>query len=501
MISAEQLASSLSEHDTVDPENQFAVSLAEARRVYRPHAPEEEGRYMLLLVSAGVAAGAEKISVERSGHTYRLAMEKAYIGERELLQAVENPQNCAPNSSASELASAMRRAFNERAVEISVRVGASPGSKPYARVFRADNKKPKPTVAPDWRGVEVEISFEPSWGQQFKGFLASLGGFVGMPAEERLVDTYADLCVVPITINKQAATRPLKLPVSPATALIGEVPAGSLGFKPDRRIDSKRWKGGLALGEGPVSLLVNGVSYGKLEGIGMAGVVFRDDLLRDASKEKLVTGDGYAQLLEELQVVRCRLFDVLGGKLENMRLMQVEPYLAELVHLYLLERLDLKSRQAIWNWMVAQFPPEKCRGVERSVVGLVMLCRLLIPDRIPHVVSAVLEDCADAVEGHHHGTHKWLKTAILLLRALPGAENQLLVGYLLLASGALHALNANKVMAEKEWLQALKTAQAYQGKQAAQLFRAHLEYAPEHAAREAARVLRMFGRSYIYAPD
>lgn len=501
MKSVEELASSLGGYGTVDPENQFARSLAEARRIYRSHAPIEEGRFMLLVVSAGVAAGAEKIAVERSGHSYRLVMEKAYIGERELLQAVEHPETCAPNSGASELASGMRLAFGEEAVEVTVRVGASPGLKSYARVFRADNQKPKPTVAPDWRGVEVELTFEPSWGQQFTGFLASLGGFVSRPPEERLLDTHADLCLVPITINKQAATRPLKLPVSPATALIGEVPAGSLGFKPDRRIDSKRWKGGLALGEGAISLMVNGVSYGKLEGIGMAGAIFCNELLRDPAKEKLVPGEGYAQLLEELVVVRCRLFDVLSGKLDDMRFMQVEPHLVDLVHLYLLERLDVKSRQAIWNWMVAQFPPQKCRGVERSVVGLVMLCRLLIPGRIPHIVSAVLEDCADAVDGHHHGTHKWLKTAILLLRALPGAENQLLIAYLLLASGALHALNANKVMAEKEWLEALKTAKAYQGEDAVDLLRAHLEHAPEQAARESARVFRMFGRSYAYDPD
>jgi hypothetical protein len=54
----EQLLAELREHGTIDSQGEFTLSLSEARRKLVQYHSSDKARYLLLLLAAGIAAGA-----------------------------------------------------------------------------------------------------------------------------------------------------------------------------------------------------------------------------------------------------------------------------------------------------------------------------------------------------------------------------------------------------------------------------------------------------------
>lgn len=492
MQRVDELLHSLREHGTLDSQGEFTVSLSEARRKLKQYHSSEPARYVLLLVSAGFASGGRSAAVTRRDHCLTIRFPGAYLSENELLQALDNPHNSA-SSAATDLVLGIQGALNHQAQEVKLRV-LSQASPSYQWVLRADSEDSQ-SVSGTCCQLELELSLDRSWSERLRGILAHLGGYAGMSEEERLLDRYGDRCLLPITTNGQAVDRPLVLPVSLAGAIVGDIPHNRLAFPTDHRIDSRRWKGALALGDGAVTLVVHQIAYCQVDSLGVEGTVYWDSLQRDVSREKIVQNEVYQQLLDELQVVRCRLFEVLAGKLDNLRFIEVEKYLPDLVRLYLTKRISRQARTALWNWVVGQFPPEKCEGSTPSVVGLMRLLHLLIPHKIPEIVSEVMEDCADSVAQHHERAHTLIQATLETLRGV-GPVDPLTEGYLLLGSGALHTLKSDERNAEKDWFQALKAAWSCPSDRAQELFHTHLAYPADHVAQQSATALRIFARRH-----
>lgn len=498
MKDVDELLRSLREHGTVDSEGQFTVSLSQARRKLKHFHSSDPARFLLLLVSSGIASGATSIKVERAQRSLHLWCEDAYLPEGELLQTLEKPQSVNPNSGAGDLVAGIQGSFTQRAASVQVEV-LHPQKRSYSWTLLPSSEESHEVRAEGRRGMEIWVRFEPRWDQRLKSLFTSLRGYAGMPPEERLVDRFADRSLVPITLDGQMVNRALVLPDSVASAVIGEMPENRVGSPFHVTWEGRDWRGVLALSSSPVQLVVNGISYCQIESLGVGGVVYCDNLIRDASREKIVQNAAYNSLVQDLQEHRWRLFELLAERIESLTLDQARPYLPPLLSAFLAGRLPADARRQIWSWMVGQVPDRVSSSLKPSVDGLVRLIEVLLPEGRDRVIADLLDECADATAADDSRALQLTRTTNTALRALAGPRDHLLEGYLLLASGALHALKGDKISAEKSWFEALNTAWSCPSQKAQELFHVHLGYPEAHIARQAASVLRMYSR--VWAPS
>jgi hypothetical protein len=256
----DELLRSLREHGTVDSEGQFTVSLSQARRKLKQFHSSDPARFLLLMVSAGVAAGATRITVDRTDRSYRLWFAEAYLAEAELLETLEKPQNARPNSACSDLVAGIQGSFARQAESVEVDV-FHPDHHSFGWRLTPDSEESL-GVKPDGRhGVQVGVRLSWDLKSRLLSLLASLGGYAGMTAEERLIDRFADRALLPLFLQGQPVPRPIVLPESPATAVFGALPEVNLARPCHARLSSNgQWRGVLALADEPVQVVLNGIA-------------------------------------------------------------------------------------------------------------------------------------------------------------------------------------------------------------------------------------------------
>lgn len=494
MKDVDELLRSLREHGTVDSEGQFTVSLSQARRKLKHYHSSDTARFLLLLVSAGVAAGATRITIDRVERSYRLWFAEAYLCETELLAALEKPQSASQRSGGADLVAGIQGSFARQAESVEVDV-FHPDRHSFCWRLTPESEEAL-GVRPEGRhGIQIWLRFRADWRARLRSLLSSLGGYAGMTAEERLVDRYADRALLPLHLQGQPVARSLVLPSSPATAVFGVLPEVHLAKPCHARLPSPGlWRGVLALGKEPIQLVVHGVAYCQIEALGVSGTVYCDELLRDASKEKIVGNETYTQLVKQLEQSRYRLFEVLVDRLELYQASHLQDDGAELLAAFLLGRLSSESRGKVWTWMITQLPATGSPPPKPSVAGLMQMMEVVWPGEVESLLSELLEFCADALANHQLAAQPQLAITLQVLRALQGPARPLLEGYLLLGSGALHALAGEKAKADKDWFDALKAAWGCSSEQAQELFHTHLGFPEAHIAQQASRVLRMASR-------
>ncbi len=497
MKSIDDLLNSLRDHGTIDSQGQFTLSLADARRKLTHFHSSDNSRYLLLLLSAGVAAGAERIDIRHSEKVLEVSLPGAYLPEPDLLASLGEPLKGESAPGASDLALGIQAAFGFNVAVIQVQV-QSPEKGSYAWVLEPSTERSAPTPSAPQTGIGLALHYRSTLRDRVKGLLQSLRGYAGMPPEIRQVDRYCDLCPRPIRYQTESITRQLMLPDAPARVQIGPLPEGLLGFKPDRIMGGLPWRGALALRSGSVQLVVHGVSYCRIDSTGLTGVIYGDHLKRDVSRERVVQNPTYRALLDELEEVRYQLYETLAHKLDELEKDELNETLGELILSFLNQRLSHRAQKTVWNWLQKDRPGQWSARPEAdfrpSPTGLIKLFRSAISFPMPPLV--LLEGLLDeSIEGlsqdNRAGFLSRLETLYSLVEAYD-PNRKLLLAYYLLGIGALHSLAGQKNRAEKAWFRSLELVWSGQDARAHELIYTHMGFTPTHIVDQVRTALAMY---------
>lgn len=495
MKGVEQLLAELREHGTIDSQGEFTLSLSEARRKLVQYQSSEKARYLLLLLSAGTAAGARSLAIEQTSPVCRLSMPGAHIPESALLSAFAHPERPSAAPGACDLVLGLQGAFHNGASRVEVRV-QKPGES-FVWTLEARSEQSTPIDSAGVTGLEVVLHLKRDLGQTLRGVLGWLrGGYAAKSEEARLLDRYCDRSLITLTYNGESIDRPLFLPALSVLATVGELGEKRLEFKPDAQLSGYGWRAALALGPGPIQIVLQGVAYCQIENLGLVGTVYHDGLERDISREKIVRDKTYEALLRELETVRVELSTTLVAKMDSVEWPLLAAQLPELVYLFLSRKLDGQSRQALWEGMERLYRRRaegEAHGFTPSPSGLIDFMMALTEDITARrrVLELLLLDCGEGLRERPVHFHKQLEMTHQVFRAHHPDES-LVLGYLLLGLGALHAVEGRKQESERAWFRALETVWSGTNERAQELMYAHMGYAPEHILQQASTALAMY---------
>ena len=493
MKSVDQLLTSLREHGTVDSEGSFTIGLTEARAKLRQYQSSERGRYILHLISGGVAAEAEYVRIEREGERLRLVFSGAYTDEEALAQAFGGTLTTS-DTGADDLALGIRGALAEGAEAVGLLV-----EHPEKQGFwwRIDSKGEErgthsSSQAPS---LALDLKFPLSWKERLSGILAGLRGYTGSNAEERLVQEFCDHSLVPVELRGQRVDRPLFLPDSAVGIRIG----GAVGGipSPDLNLELENVRGVLCLARGKVQIIIRGVAYCEMEETGYSGFLHCSGLQRDATREKVVRNAAYHALEQRLAELKADALELLALKLPDLKFEVVDPYLHELSALQLHEELSPEAGQNLQAWMEEKLSTEELETVPRHAAGIFRLYQMVRVEfygKKPIEVE-ILRRCAAALRTGHANTEKRLLKTLEALR-ITEPKLALLHGYLLLGLGAYYSTVGREKESETAWFNALKTVWEDPSPAAQELFHTHLKYSAAHICGEVASVLSMYGTEW-----
>lgn len=496
MKGVEELLAELREHGTIDSRGEFTLSLTEARRKLVQYHSSDKARYLLLLLSAGTAAGAQSLTVEQTPILCRLQMPGAHIPESALLNAFAHPERPADAPGASDLVLGLQGAFHNQAIRVEVRA-QKPGES-FLWTLESRSEQSVPIDSGGETGLEVLLHFKLDVSQKLRGMLGWLRGYAAKSEEARLLDKYCDRSLIPLSYNGERSDRPLFLPELSVLATVGQLKDKKLEFPVDTHLDGYSWRGVLALGPGVIQIVIHGVAYCQIESLGLAGTIYHDGLERDISREKVVRDARYDSLVSELEGVRIALASVLVGKMKSVPWRLLVDQLPDLVFLFLTRKLDAEKRQAMWEAMESLYRDREQEGAaERafspSPKGLVDLMTGLSQDTAgrQRVLDLLLADCGDGLRQQPSGFHKQLAMTHDLFRAFY-PEETLVLGYLLLGLGALHSVEGRAQESERAWFRTLETVWAGTDARAQELMYAHMAHTPEHILQQSSTALAMY---------
>ena len=495
MKGVEELLAELREHGTIDSRGEFTLSLSEARRKLVQYHFSDKARYLLLLLSAGTAAGARSLTVEQTPILCRLQMPGAHIPESALLNAFAHPERPADAPGASDLVLGLQGAFHNQATRVEVRA-QRPGES-FLWTLEPRSEQSVPIDSGGETGLEVLLHFKLDVGQRLRGVLGWLRGYAARSSEARLLDKYCDRSLIPLSYNGERSDRPLFLPALSVLATVGELGDKKLEFPADTQLEGYAWRGVLALGPGAIQIVIHGVAYCQIESLGLAGTIYHDGLERDLSREKVVRDAAYDSLISELEGVKIALSGVLVDKLSSVPWPLVVEQLPDLVYLFLARKLEAEKRQALWEGMERIYRDRAQEGVDRafppSPKGLVDLMTGLVQDVTARqrVLDLLLSDCGEGLRKQPTGFHKQLLMTHDLFRA-HHPEETLVLGYLLLGLGALHSVKGRAQESERAWFRTLETVWAGTDARAQELMYAHMAHTPEHILQQSSTALAMY---------
>ena len=493
MKNVDQLLSSLREHGTVDSEGSFTIGLTEARAKLRDYQSSERGRYILHLVSGGMAAEADYVRVERDGQKIRIAFSGAYVKEEALAQAFGGTLTTS-DTGADDLALGIRGALTEgaEAVGLLVEHPEKPGF--WWRIDSAGEER-EACPSSEASSVSLELKFSPSWKERLSGFLAGLRGYSGSNPEERLVQEFCDHSLVPVEVRGQRVDRPLFLPESAVAIRIGS--GVDTQSAPDLALECGDVRGAICLAPGKVQLIIRGVAYCEMEGTGYSGFLHCSGLQRDATREKVVKNAAYHSLQQRLAEVKDDALEALALKLPDPKFELVDPYLHQLSALLLQEELSPEASGKLRNWMEEKLSTEELETVPQHAAGIFRLYQMVRMEffgKVPVHVE-ILRRCATALRTGHAKTETRLRKTLEALR-LSEPEQALLHGYLLLGLGAYYSTIGRQKESETAWFNALKTVWEDPSPAAQELSHTHLKYPADHICGEVASVLTMYSNEW-----
>jgi hypothetical protein len=495
MKAVDQLLAELREHGTIDSQGQFTLSLSEARRKLVQYHSSEKARYLLLLLSAGSAAGASSVSVRQEPDSCFLSMPDAYIPESALLSAFADHGATSSVAGAGDLVLGLQGAFLAGASRVEVH-SQRPGES-FLWCLEPNSERSEPANFNGVSGIVIRLLFPHGLGQKLKGLLGRLRGYAARPQEARLLDQYCDRSLIPISYNGERCDRPLFLPEAGVQAVVGELSPKELGFKPDCTLSADYpFRGALALGDGAIQIVIHDVAYCQIDDLGLVGTIYHDQLERDISREKVVRDHRYDELTRQLERAYRELINHLVANLDRLDAGGLRRWLPELVYQFLSAQLLTSNRQRLWEWMEARYREgeDATRSFSPNPKGLVDLMTALLKSAQPRdrVLQELLLHCGDSLRTTVDSQlAKTLNTAHDLFRYYH-PEETLVLGYLLLGLGAVHAVQQRANDSERAWFKCLETVWSGKDARAQELMYAHMGYSSAHILQQAGAALAMY---------
>ncbi len=529
--SVDALLDSLRTHGTIDSAGAFTVSLTTARTKLTRFQSSSTTRYLVSLVSFGVASGATEVNISSTRLGLRLDLPGARCRKSELTAGTATLLKGQARAPMADLLIGCQGALSHGALEVVLRVENHQGESFLCRM-NSEGDTFEALTEGTGLGVSLEIIFEEkTWKHRLPAWLASLRGYAGMRPEFRLVDSLCEHSPVPIAIDGDLCTRPVYLEHSPLVLNLGGLKNFINALAPVEEFPEMGWRGVFSLKPGTIEVVADGVSMGKIEGTGMQGLLYGDHLNRDLAREGLVEDEGYENLLRELKSLRCQgwlkvipwLDFVEGEQLETTRNL----LLSLVFENY--ESLESASISEFFTWFSRQLESSQGGDEFRQVWEMDVHARATLeeplqglleefsPSEIPPRLELYLRLCELCVRRGSLlavTTKRTIPTWRLLgalktlewapdiaicwfLKAVSGfrlrKENEtLMVGYLLLGVGALLGQLGRNREAETVWMLALDAVRKGKAALAEELVYAHLEYDVDHMVIEVAKALSMF---------
>lgn len=300
-------------------EGQFTMRLSEARRKLQSFQLEDPHAYILLMFSALVARGA-------TGVEFRYG--RGWLN----IRADAEPWDL---EEMSHLYSSFFRGDTEvGSTDLALGLNSALALNPKRLVLesrRVEEKVSWDLIADrvvrelPHRQTGVVIRIERTSG--FLAWLQTLRGYVGLPPELRLVDRDCEYAPVPVTIDFENINRPVFLGEAPAVLRLGKIRANYQSVFVFRR-EPVGLDAALALGQGEIEWVVDGISAGKLDGRGLRGVVITQRLRRDLSRRAVVQDEAFEEVMYELAGFRDLMVNQLCLELEGILEELLPPYLS-----------------------------------------------------------------------------------------------------------------------------------------------------------------------------
>jgi hypothetical protein len=487
-MNVEKMLNSLREHGTIDTEEgSFTLSLSEARQKLLQYQSSNPRRYLLMLVAGFQAVGCRAVKIVSDDFSYTLSFLEARVTQEALTEALAGHADEKPG--VTDIALGIRTAFRCEChrVEFNQFLDFEEG---FRWILTAEVEEVSSLEADHGSRVEMVFHFEKTWRRRATGIFRFLGGYVGRNEEMRLLQASGNRSRVPIVVDGETMNDRVVTLDSDLCATVGN--CDDYDVDPDVVKSGYGWDGILTLERGSVELVRFGVTYSRLEGASLFGVVWHDGLKLDLSREGVLRDSTYERFLYELNGIRL---DLLQSYFQDASLYSevALEHLHDLVHICLTKNVPGLTHLTS-SWMAKQFRdgrPPTTNKIE--LVGLYQALSQVKRGFKPRP-TMTLDLCAAALLDRLPGVDDLLSdTATLIQENYP--EDRLAAGYLLLGLGAcLHNFGqpgTGKIV----WQEALDTARDEMEPKNEELISAHLEFEPDHMMAEVAKALRIYAYS------
>ena len=288
-----------------DSKGSFTLGAEAARQKlleYQQSAPE---RYLLMVVSAGIALGAWRVDIQWDRFQFEVNFPGALVEGEQFRDALGRVVRGEADAPLLDLMLGLYGALSAGAHRVYV-LGGDPDLgyrwtlSPAGEEFESSGK------ARGGLSVRIERELKTA-GKKIAQFVGKLRGFVGMCPECRLISKQCEYARIPISLNGALVNRPIFLSEALCSAQIGDVENVRETASRKLRLEGSNWSGALALNTRKLTLVIFGVSYPGPDDLDVSGVVFCDHLVRDISREKVVQDTRYQRLLTELQECKSQM--------------------------------------------------------------------------------------------------------------------------------------------------------------------------------------------------
>lgn len=303
-MSLYDLLENLQAEGVVDSAGAFTVSLAEARRKLKDFRSENPARFLTLIVSAGIAAGADSCVVRQDQFGTQIDFPGAYLAEEELVSGYQGLFSGQSSPRSQDLVLGFQDAFalDTQHIEVEIWHPTEPSYR-WKIQPQQEESEPLPQQAEAFMQIRL-VSQEKSLTNRVKSFFNRGGGYLEMSPESRMLDARAEHALIPISVNDNLVTRDIFLPESPASALVGELPSVHTSSPAVLTYAGSHWKAALALAEGKIVFVLRGLSYEYPKQMGLSGFVYCDELKLDLSHEQIVQDPVFQHLVDSLQELK-----------------------------------------------------------------------------------------------------------------------------------------------------------------------------------------------------
>lgn len=499
-MDVERLLNSLREHGTIDSQGEFTIDLLEARRKMAKYQSSNPARYLLCLVSAGLAGGGTSLRIRYDERNLEVKIPGTRIAEEDLRAAYSGRSQEGLSDAALDLALAMHLALQTKceSLEVESCVEGQLGFHWQVSLQALD-------AVPVEMGTENCLLFNLSWVQSWKHrwpkILKFFGGYAGEREEIRLLEQHCDNSFTPIYVNEQSLDRPLLLPEASVCALVGDPQREAIRFNPRLRFHPDDWEGYLALRPGSIKLVHYGVTLHEFKSSCLSGVISHDGLHRDLSREGVLKDATYEAFTAELSAFELEMIQDFAENIGLWKNAEILLLLDDLVsHALHPSQQSIRNRLSAWISRELGVVPGQGPSTRRntSVLELLTLYRKLYSVTMGTEGQAhtefVLKMCAAALKNRSAQVDQMLsESADLITKYYP--HDSLAAGYCLLGLGACLSAFGQPGAARMTWNEAIVTVRKLKDPDAVALIEAHLEFEPDHMMQEVSKALSLYVKS------